>query len=195
MHVLQLIRRHFIKLLISVTVVSAVGGWIVSRQSNTNVDAHMTSPGEVPYPQLSTNDVVVGLDLPRVDVLTENGTTISSSRWVGSPLVINFWYSTCEPCRREMPLLAQTAQRFGRDVRFIGVNLNDSPTVARSFADRYGVTYDLVFDRDGNLARQLGVATAPVTLFVSADGVILDQVAGELKEADLTSRLNRWFSL
>ena len=155
----------------------------------------MTSPGEVPYPQLSTNDVVVGLDLPRVDVLTENGTTISSSRWVGSPLVINFWYSTCEPCRREMPLLAQTAQRFGRDVRFIGVNLNDSPTVARSFADRYGVTYDLVFDRDGNLARQLGVATAPVTLFVSADGVILDQVAGELKEADLTSRLNRWFSL
>ena len=192
---LQLIRRHFIKLLISVTVVSAVGGWIVSRQSNTNVDAHMTSPGEVPYPQLSTNDVVVGLDLPRVDVLTENGTTISSSRWVGSPLVINFWYSTCEPCRREMPLLAQTAQRFGRDVRFIGVNLNDSPTVARSFADRYGVTYDLVFDNDGNLARQLGVATAPVTLFVSADGVILDQVAGELEEPDLTSRLNRWFSL
>lgn len=192
---LQLIRRHFIQLLISVAVVSAIGGWIVSRQSNTDVDAHMTSPGEVPYPQLSTNDVVVGLDLPRVDVLTENGTTISSSRWVGSPLVINFWYSTCEPCRREMPLLAQTAQRFGRDVRFIGVNLNDSPTVARSFADRYGVTYDLVFDRDGNLARQLGVATAPVTLFVSADGVILDQVAGELKEADLTSRLNRWFSL
>ena len=94
-----------------------------------------------------------------------------------------------------MPLLAQTAQRFGHDVRFIGVNLNDSPTVARSFADRYGVTYDLVFDRDGNLARQLGVATAPVTLFVSADGVILDQAAGELKEADLTSRLNRWFSL
>ena len=192
---LQLIRRHFIKLLISVTVVSAVGGWIVSRQSNTDVDAHMTSPGEVPYPQLSTNDVVVGLDLPRVDVLTENGTTISSSRWVGSPLVINFWYSTCEPCRREMPLLAQTAQRFGRDVRFIGVNLNDSPTVARSFADRYGVTYDLVFDNDGNLARQLGVATAPVTIFVSADGVILDQVAGELEEPDLTSRLNRWFSL
>ena len=192
---LQLIRRHFIKLLISVTVVSAVGGWIVSRQSNTNVDAHMTSPGEVPYPQLSTNDVVVGLDLPRVDVLTENGTTISSSRWVGSPLVINFWYSTCEPCRREMPLLAQTAQRFGHDVRFIGVNLNDSPTVARSFADRYGVTYDLVFDNDGNLARQLGVATAPVTLFVSADGVILDQVAGELEEPDLTSRLNQWFSL
>ena len=192
---LQLIRRHFIKLLISVTIVSAVGGWIVSRQSNTNVDAHMTSPGEVPYPQLSTNDVVVGLDLPRVDVLTENGTTISSSRWVGSPLVINFWYSTCEPCRREMPLLAQTAQRFGREVRFIGVNLNDSPTVARSFADRYGVTYDLVFDNDGNLARQLGVATAPVTIFVSADGVILDQVAGELEEPDLTSRLNRWFSL
>ncbi|NDD87046.1 MAG: TlpA family protein disulfide reductase, partial [Actinobacteria bacterium] len=41
--------------------------------------------------------------------MSEDGRTISSADWIGTPLVLNFWYSTCEPCRREMPLLAATA--------------------------------------------------------------------------------------
>ena len=80
-------------------------------------------------------------------------------------------------------------------MRFIGVNLNDSAEVAREFADRYGVTYDLVFDNNGSLARELGVATAPVTMFVDENGTIVDQVAGELDESDLVGRLRQWFSL
>jgi len=94
-----------------------------------------------------------------------------------------------------MPLLAATASEVAPNVRFVGVNLNDPVDVARKFADRYGVTYDLVFDNNGNLARELGVATAPVTLFVDQNGTIVDQVAGELQESDLADRLRQWFSL
>ncbi|NDF39456.1 MAG: TlpA family protein disulfide reductase, partial [Proteobacteria bacterium] len=65
----------------------------------------------------------------------------------------------------------------------------------RAFADRYGVTYDLVFDNNGSLARELGVATAPVTMFIDENGTIVDQVAGELEESDLVGRLRQWFSL
>ena len=191
----RFIRRHFIKLVIAVVAVSAVSGWAISRQSQNTVDARLTTPGEVPYPQLSTNESVVGRALPPVDVVSEGGESISSAGWIGKPLVINFWYSTCEPCRREMPLLAATATEFAPKVRFIGVNLNDSAEVARAFADRYGVTYDLVFDNNGSLARELGVATAPVTMFIDENGTIVDQVAGELEESDLVGRLRQWFSL
>lgn len=130
-----------------------------------------------------------------MEVMSEDGRTISSADWIGTPLILNFWYSTCEPCRREMPLLAATASEVASNVRFVGVNLNDSVDVAREFADRYGVTYDLVFDNNGDLARELGVATAPVTLFVDQNGTIVDQVAGELQESDLADRLRQWFSL
>ncbi|MFZ9380345.1 MAG: TlpA family protein disulfide reductase [Ilumatobacteraceae bacterium] len=195
MPALRFIRRHFISLVIAVVVVSGVGGWAISRQSQNDVDARLTTPGEVPYPQLSTNEAVVGRRLPPVDIMSEDGRTISSADWIGAPLVLNFWYSTCEPCRREMPLLAATASEVAPNVRFVGVNLNDPVDVAREFADRYGVTYDLVFDNNGDLARELGVATAPVTLFVDQNGTIVDQVAGELQESDLADRLRQWFSL
>jgi thiol-disulfide isomerase/thioredoxin len=84
-----------------------------------------------------------------------------------------------------MPLLAATASEVAPNVRFVGVNLNDPVEV----------TYDLVFDNNGDLARELGVATAPVTLFVDQNGTIVDQVAGELQESDLADRLRQWFSL
>ena len=181
-------------MLCAIVALSALGGWLLSRQSQ-DVDARLTTPGEVPYPQLATNDAVVGKSIPSIEVLAESGKQVSTSTWTGRPLVINFWYSTCEPCRREMPLLADTAKSYSGDVTFVGVNMNDSIETARQFADRYGVTYDLVFDINGNLARELGVATAPVTLFVDKSGRIVDQVAGELEESDLVGRLRQWFSL
>jgi cytochrome c biogenesis protein CcmG/thiol:disulfide interchange protein DsbE len=192
---LRFIKQHFISLLITVVALSALGGWLLSRQTENSLDARLTTPGEVPYPTLATNDKVVGKTVPSVDLLTDSGSTVSTSQWVGGPLVINFWYSTCEPCRREMPLLASTAKQYAKSVTFLGVNMNDSVDTARAFADKYQVTYDLVFDNNGELARQLGVATAPVTLFVDADGTILDQVAGELTEDALLGRLQQWFSL
>lgn len=195
MPALRFIRRHFSRLIVVVLAVSALGGWVLSRQANKPVDAHLTTPGEVPYPTLATNEKVVGASLPRVDILNESGSLVSTAQWIGRPLVINFWYSTCEPCRREMPLLARTAKEYSSTVTFLGVNMNDSTDVARRFAGKYGVTYDLLFDVNGDLTRNLGVATAPVTLFVDERGTIVDQVAGELNDADLRERLRRWFSL
>ena len=195
MPALRFVRHHFRAALVVVVGVSAVGGWLASRQSTPPVDARLTTPGEVPYPQLSTNEDVVGIELPDISVTDESSQPVSIRSFTGGPLVINFWYSTCEPCRREMPVLAESATEHAGVVNFIGVNMNDSAEIARKFADRYGVTYDLVFDINGSLARALGVATAPVTLFVDSNGTIVGQVAGEVTSATLDERLREWFSL
>lgn len=192
---MQFVRRHFRVALVIVLVVSATGGWLASRQASDQVDARLTTPGEVPFPQLSTNEDMVGVELPDVSVTDESSQSVSIRSFTGGPLVINFWYSTCEPCRREMPVLAESAKRRAGEVRFIGVNMNDTTEIAREFADRYGVTYDLVFDVNGSLARELGVATAPVTLFVDSTGVIVGQIAGEITAEALDERLREWFSL
>lgn len=195
MPALRFVRHHFRAALVVVVGVSAVGGWLASRQTTPSVDARLETPGEVPYPQLSTNEDVVGVELPDISVTDESSQPVSIRSFTGGPLVINFWYSTCEPCRREMPVLAESATEHAGVVNFIGVNMNDSAEIARKFADRYGVTYDLVFDVNGSLARALGVATAPVTLFVDSNGIIVGQVAGEVTSATLDERLREWFSL
>ena len=184
------------KLLIAVVVlaISVGGGWLWSRVSEPTLDARLTTPGEVPYPTIATNSEVAGTSLPQASLLTLDNKTIDSSKLIGKPLILNFWYSTCEPCRREMPVLAASADAHSATVRFVGINMNDSIETATAFAEKYNVLYDIMFDTSGSFIGDLGIATAPMTLFVDVQGIIVDQVAGEITADKLESLIAKWFA-
>jgi thiol-disulfide isomerase/thioredoxin len=184
------------KLLIAVVVlaVSVGGGWLWSSASEPDLDARLTTPGEVPYPSIATNSAVAGTSLPQASLLTLDNKTIDSNTLIGKPLILNFWYSTCEPCRREMPVLAASAATHGSTVRFVGINMNDSVETAKNFAEKYNVLYDIMFDPSGSFIGALGIGTAPMTLFVDAQGIIVDQVAGEISADKLESLITKWFA-
>lgn len=166
-------------------ILSLTVGWWWSAQSSSTVDAVLSIPGLVPYPAIGTNDDLIGRTLPPHTILTLDGTRMSTSDLLGAPLLINFWFSTCEPCRREMPVLAAAHRKYGDSIRFVGLNMNDSATVARAFATKYGVAYELFTEPTGTLVAELGIATAPFTVFVNSDGRIVSQVAGELTASTL----------
>ena len=184
------------KLLIAVVVlaVSVGGGWLWSSASEPDLDARLTTPGEVPYPTIATNSAVAGTSLPQASLLTLDNKTIDSNTLIGKPLILNFWYSTCEPCRREMPVLAASAATHSSTVRFVGINMNDSVETAKNFAEKYNVLYDIMFDPSGSFIGALGIGTAPMTLFVDAQGIIVDQVAGEISADKLESLITKWFA-
>ena len=184
------------KLLIAAVVlaVSVGGGWLWSSASEPDLDARLTTPGEVPYPTIATNSAVAGTSLPEVSLLTLDNKTIESITLIGKPLILNFWYSTCEPCRREMPVLAASAKTHSSLVRFVGINMNDSIETATAFVAKYNVLYDIMFDPSGSFIGALGIGTAPMTLFIDAQGIIVDQVAGEITADKLESLITKWFA-
>jgi thiol:disulfide interchange protein len=51
-----------------------------------------------------------------------------------------------------------------------------------------------LFDPSGEFISQLGIATAPTTLFVDATGNIVDQVSGEISAEKLQQLLTQWFA-
>ncbi len=51
-----------------------------------------------------------------------------------------------------------------------------------------------MFDTSGSFISDLGIATAPMTLFVDAQGIIVDQVAGEITADKLESLIAKWFA-
>ena len=186
-------RRKLIIAVVALTV-SVGGGWLWSSASEPDLDARLTTPGEVPYPSIATNSAIAGTSLPQASLLTLDNKTIDSSTLIGKPLILNFWYSTCEPCRREMPVLAASADTHSATVRFVGINMNDSIETATAFAEKYNVVYDIMFDPSGSFIGALGIGTAPMTLFVDAQGIIVDQVAGEITADKLESLIAKWFA-
>ena len=186
-------RRKLIIAVVALTV-SVGGGWLWSSASEPDLDARLTTPGEVPYPSIATNSAVAGTSIPKASLLTLDNKTLDSSTLIGKPLILNFWYSTCEPCRREMPVLTASALTHSATIRFVGINMNDSIETATAFAEKYNVVYDIMFDPSGSFIGALGIGTAPMTLFVDAQGIIVDQVAGEITADKLESLIAKWFA-
>ena len=145
----------------------------------------LTNSVDLTAGEIATNSRLIGQKLPDLALTSTNGETISISDLFGKPMIVNVWYSTCEPCRREMPVLASAADRYLNKVRFVGINIKDSANVAKEFADTYGVKFDLLLDTNGQFITTLGIATAPMTLAVSAQGQVIGQVAGEISAEKL----------
>jgi peroxiredoxin len=107
--------------------------------------------------------------------------------FVGKPLVINIWYSTCVPCARELRDFADVSRELGDAVQFVGVDPVDDAATMQEFADARGVGYPLLMDSDGQLVTKADVAAFPTTLFVSPEGEIVHQTnaieAGDLRQA------------
>lgn len=172
--------RLLITSLVSALVLSVVIGWYWSANSTPTIDAVLNTPGLVPYPTIGTNEELTNTKLPTSPIISVLGPTMSTSDLIGTPLLINFWFSTCEPCRREMPVLAAAHRKYGDSIRFVGLNMNDSASVAQEFARKWGVSYELFTEPTGSFVAALGIATAPFTIFVASDGRIVSQHAGEL---------------
>jgi peroxiredoxin len=185
-------RRLLAGSIAAAVVVSIAGGYALSRAGNDSSDGSsddelvvLETPGTAQIPSISTNPQVSGDALPVVELETNDGEVITTADLLGQPLVINFWYSTCAPCKKELPDFAAVHAEYGDRVRFVGVNPYDVPEVNESFARERGVQYELLRDPDADYQITLEIATAPFTLFVAPDGTIVRQ-AGVLDAAQLT---------
>lgn len=176
-----------------VLLVSVVGGLILSRSSD-DVDANLTNPGVIQTPGIGTNAPSSGKTFPFtevVDIATGQTTTPATN---GTPMVINFWFSTCEPCKREMPALTTAAQAYAGTVNFVGVNPNDTRTSATAFLKKYNVTFTNYLD-DGDQLAAAGVVNMPTTMFVNGEGKIVATHAGEITLADIEKKISEHFGI
>jgi peroxiredoxin len=59
-----------------------------------------------------------------------------------------------------------------RGLEIVAVDLQEAPGPVQSFVDEFGMTFPVLFDRTGEVARTYRVSQLPVTLIVDRDGVI-----------------------
>lgn len=170
--------------------VAVVGGIALASSGGDDTETVvLDEPGEYQQPGIGTNAPLAGSPLPAATVEDLEGNDVEISSLTGQPLVINVWFSTCPPCKRELPAFAAAHATYGDRVRFVGINTQDSPELTRSFAAERGVTYELLRDPDGEFLVANGIATFPTTLLVDTDGTVVRQRAGEMSQAELEAAI------
>jgi cytochrome c biogenesis protein CcmG, thiol:disulfide interchange protein DsbE len=133
---------------------------------------------------------LLGRAAPTVRSTTLDDEQFDLARRKGSWVVINFFNSTCAPCRAEHPALVEFAEQqkaFGADV-YTMLQINDDIDDVKQFFLTRGGDWPIVRDDEGTTNVAFGVALVPETFIIAPDGTVVLRWAGQI-DADTLSRL------
>jgi cytochrome c biogenesis protein CcmG/thiol:disulfide interchange protein DsbE len=119
-------------------------------------------------------------------VLGRSGQQMSLGDYAGKPLIVNFFASWCDPCKRETPLLAAFYRAEHGKVALVGLDENDVLDHALSFTRANGVRYPVGWDPEFTAASAYGVGGLPQTFFLDARHRIVDRIFGAVTAADIS---------
>ena len=89
-------------------------------------------------------------------------------------VLLNFWATWCPPCREEIPDLIKLQETYrNRSFTILGVDIGESAAKVSSFADKAGINYPVVLDRDNRVAESYKIVGIPTSILIDSDGKIL----------------------
>jgi cytochrome c biogenesis protein CcmG, thiol:disulfide interchange protein DsbE len=136
---------------------------------------------------------------PKLELGRLNGEgKLSLASLRGKVVVVNFWQSTCIPCRQEARGLVAASKSWSArrsDVVFLGVDTQDFNGPARKYLRKYGITYPNVRDPVGNEWPRWGVTGVPETFFIDRRGrVVPPHIVGQATRAAIDAGVRRALS-
>ncbi len=149
----------------------------------------MAKPGD----SESASSPLLGQAAPIVKSTTIGGGDFDLARRKGSWVVLNFFNSTCVPCRQEHPFLvdfAKEQESSDNAVELYTVVNDDADGPVQAFFDTNGGDWPAIRDDDGAISVAFGVAKVPESWVIDPNGFVRLRIMGALTKGFLTSRLD-----
>ena len=127
-------------------------------------------------------------DKPVPDFTYDNGDgarRLSDS--LGSPVLVHFWDSWCDPCTDELPLLVRVHKE---QPKLVIITLSDEESgVARAYLKKQGIDLPVSEDHEHNVFRVYDVHTIPTSVFLRSDGTVEHVSVGEMDWKEIAEAL------
>ena len=134
-----------------------------------------------------------GFLAPDFELKTMGGKITELSELGGQPVLVNLWATWCPPCRAEMKTIETVYKDYkdqGLIVLAVNMTYQDDPSQINPFVEEQGLTFPILLDETGEMAKAYQLKSLPSSYFIDRDGVIQDVViGGPMAEALLRTRV------
>ncbi|MGG1659597.1 thiol-disulfide oxidoreductase ResA [Brevibacillus sp. NRS-1366] len=138
------------------------------------------------------NAVKVGSDAPNFSLEQLNGSEMALGDLKGKGVVLNFWGTWCEPCKKEMPALQEQYDKYkDKGLVVVGVNIGESPVAVEPFIKQFNVHFPILLDRQSQITKLYRIGPIPTTFFVSPEGEVKEIFIGQLNEAMIADKVSK----
>lgn len=95
-------------------------------------------------------------------------------------IALRFWADWCPFCESEMIALEPVYQKYrDQGLVILAVNVRQDKDTAKQFIDKLNISYTVLLDTEGEVARAYGVMGLPTTFIIDGEGVLQKRVIGE----------------
>jgi cytochrome c biogenesis protein CcmG/thiol:disulfide interchange protein DsbE len=120
---------------------------------------------------------LVGNPAPEFSVkaVTGGSGTVSLKSLRGKVVLVDFWGTFCEPCKKSFPKLQSLESKYqGNGLRVLGISEDEADDQDKipAFASSYGAKFTLGWDQDKTIARSYKPDTMPSTYVIDRRGVV-----------------------
>lgn len=113
------------------------------------------------------------------------GGTIELASYKGQkPVILDFFATWCPNCKRDMPRLNSFYEKYKDKVEVIGIDLQEQSSIVEKFTNDLNLTFPIVLDKQGKVAKQYGVRYTNFHILIDKDGNIIGTVPGDISEDD-----------
>ena len=140
---------------------------------------HPARPAEGKPPAIKPGEI--GSHLPEFSVKDLRGHEISSAQLRGKVVLIDFWATWCQPCKKEMPGYQALRNKYeSRGFSVVGFKFDtmmdtEDPV---SFARKLGIRYPLAVASDEIKDKFGGIEGLPTTMLYDRDGILRRKIIG-----------------
>ncbi|MCB0183980.1 MAG: TlpA family protein disulfide reductase [Caldilineaceae bacterium] len=143
-----------------------------------------------------TNFVFTGLSIgtsaPNFLGQTLDGEQFNLSERQGQPVMLTFWSPDCFACREELPALQALSTDPSADMQMITIVSQMDQADVVAFLAEQQLTFPVIVDETGLIAKQYKVSGIPFTYFIDQNGKIDRAVMGAGREGELQDQLFTW---
>jgi len=132
----------------------------------------------------------VGTAAPLFALQDSDGALRRLDDYRGRVVWINFWATTCGPCREELPSIQKIADEYSDgELTVLAVNQQESSRRAKAYFKEIAVELPILLDEDGDVSQQYRLQGLPYNFFIDRDGILRSFKPGFLSEEEMRERL------
>lgn len=140
---------------------------------------HSASPSTPVEAAIAAGEI--GSRMPDFSVKDLPGRQVTTEELRGKVVLIDFWATWCEPCKREMPGYQQLLDRYGPQgfvvIGFKFDTMKDTEDPMR-FAKRLGIHYPLAVATEAVKQKFGGIEGLPTTMVYDRKGILREKIIG-----------------
>jgi thiol-disulfide isomerase/thioredoxin len=120
------------------------------------------------------------VDTPKIEAIDLQGKAWTTAELTGKVVVLNFWATWCAPCKDELPTLQTLHDISDAQTVVLTINVREPAARASRYMQSTGMTFSVISDAKGELAKRWGVTVYPTTILIAPNGQARWRVVGDV---------------